>query len=200
MRFMKIRLDDNETLTVSFTYERLPNFFYLCGRLRHLSKFCSKRYESDFVDPGDDTPYGAWLQATPIFRSPARNQNSMRSSSDFINKESSSGLAKIVQRSGNQRMRRGAEIFNPSQIRNVTIHQPRDEDEIIPTELIGDSDNPINLAAGNEEPTMASTPNLHFTSTVQENPATESLMEPIRLSSMPTNQPELITLTTPHAF
>ncbi|KAL0314934.1 UNVERIFIED_CONTAM: hypothetical protein Sangu_2337800 [Sesamum angustifolium] len=78
MRVMRIRSEDDEVITVSFTYERLPNFCYLCGCLGHLSKFCSKRYEVDFSDPGENTPYGGWLRSS--FRlSPQSHQNQRES-------------------------------------------------------------------------------------------------------------------------
>ncbi|KAL0356017.1 UNVERIFIED_CONTAM: hypothetical protein Sradi_4048600 [Sesamum radiatum] len=48
---------------VSFTYERLPNFCYLCGRLGHIGKYCELAFAEGFVDPGNDTPYGPWLRA-----------------------------------------------------------------------------------------------------------------------------------------
>ncbi|KAL0355630.1 UNVERIFIED_CONTAM: hypothetical protein Sradi_4009900 [Sesamum radiatum] len=50
-----------EDLLVTFTYDRLPNFCYLCGLLGHIAKFCRLRYEEDFVDLGDSYPYGSWL-------------------------------------------------------------------------------------------------------------------------------------------
>ncbi|KAL0345801.1 UNVERIFIED_CONTAM: hypothetical protein Sradi_4411400 [Sesamum radiatum] len=65
-RFMKIRSTDNEMLLVS-SYERLPNFCYLCGLLGHLSKLCEKRYEPDFSDPGEDSPFNAWFRATLVY-------------------------------------------------------------------------------------------------------------------------------------
>ncbi|KAK4390482.1 hypothetical protein Sango_2111500 [Sesamum angolense] len=43
---------------VTLTYDRLPNFCYLCGCLGHIAKFCPKCYEDDFIDPGESLPYG----------------------------------------------------------------------------------------------------------------------------------------------
>ncbi|KAL0453472.1 UNVERIFIED_CONTAM: hypothetical protein Slati_1325300 [Sesamum latifolium] len=55
---LKIRTPLGDEQLISFTMERLPNFFYICGCLGHLSKFCPSRFEEGFEDPGDNTPYG----------------------------------------------------------------------------------------------------------------------------------------------
>ncbi|CAK7323238.1 unnamed protein product [Dovyalis caffra] len=46
---------------VNFKYERLPTFYFICGRIRHEDKF----YEILFSDPQSDIgkPYGLWLRA-----------------------------------------------------------------------------------------------------------------------------------------
>ncbi|KAL0318312.1 UNVERIFIED_CONTAM: hypothetical protein Sangu_1987400, partial [Sesamum angustifolium] len=41
-----------DELVVSFTYERLRNFCYLCGKLGHFSKFPKLRFKEGFQDPG----------------------------------------------------------------------------------------------------------------------------------------------------
>ncbi|KAL0408772.1 UNVERIFIED_CONTAM: hypothetical protein Sradi_1811600 [Sesamum radiatum] len=48
---------------VTFTFERLPNFCYLCGKIGHISKWCETRFEDGFIDPGENSPYGPWLRA-----------------------------------------------------------------------------------------------------------------------------------------
>ncbi|KAK4398113.1 hypothetical protein Sango_1286800 [Sesamum angolense] len=62
-RALKIRTVLGDEHLVSFTYERLPNFCYLCGRLGHISKWCDTRFQEGFVEPGEDTPFGPWLRA-----------------------------------------------------------------------------------------------------------------------------------------
>ncbi|KAL0437847.1 UNVERIFIED_CONTAM: hypothetical protein Sradi_0492600 [Sesamum radiatum] len=68
-RAFRIRITMGDEQLVTFTFERLLNFCYLCGRLGHIDKFCDKRYEEGFQDPGNDTPYGPWLRA-PIPNKP----------------------------------------------------------------------------------------------------------------------------------
>ncbi|KAL0355321.1 UNVERIFIED_CONTAM: hypothetical protein Sradi_3979000 [Sesamum radiatum] len=62
-RVLVIRMPSGDDHMVSFTYERLTNYCYLCGRLGHISKYCGLRFEEGFSDPGTDTPYGPWLRA-----------------------------------------------------------------------------------------------------------------------------------------
>ncbi|KAL0394735.1 UNVERIFIED_CONTAM: hypothetical protein Slati_4439700 [Sesamum latifolium] len=45
---LKIRTTMGEEQLVTFTYERLPNFCYLCRCLGHIAKYCDKQYELDF--------------------------------------------------------------------------------------------------------------------------------------------------------
>ncbi|KAL0337653.1 UNVERIFIED_CONTAM: hypothetical protein Scaly_2040400 [Sesamum calycinum] len=65
-RVMRIRTTLGDEQLLSFAYERLPNFCYLCGSLGHLSMFCELRFSDDFVDPGEATPFGPWLRATNL--------------------------------------------------------------------------------------------------------------------------------------
>ncbi|KAL0462160.1 UNVERIFIED_CONTAM: hypothetical protein Slati_0103600 [Sesamum latifolium] len=62
-RALKLHTVMGDEQLVSFTFERLPNFCYLCGKIDHIVKWCETRFKEDFVDPGEDTPYGPWLRA-----------------------------------------------------------------------------------------------------------------------------------------
>ncbi|KAL0442467.1 UNVERIFIED_CONTAM: hypothetical protein Slati_1969400 [Sesamum latifolium] len=62
-RALKIRTVLGDDHIVTFTYEWLPNFCYLCGRIGHISQWCESRFQPDFVDPSDNSPYGPWLRA-----------------------------------------------------------------------------------------------------------------------------------------
>ncbi|KAK4426654.1 hypothetical protein Salat_1434100 [Sesamum alatum] len=60
-RALRIRLPDSE-LTVTFTYERLPNFCYGCGVLGHIVRDCPKVLEDPSMGTTLELPYGAWLR------------------------------------------------------------------------------------------------------------------------------------------
>ena len=50
---------DGERFWVSFRYERLPTFCYVCGKIRHDEKHCSVKQDGQQVD----RQYGEWLRA-----------------------------------------------------------------------------------------------------------------------------------------
>ncbi|KAL0402427.1 UNVERIFIED_CONTAM: hypothetical protein Slati_4272600 [Sesamum latifolium] len=62
-RALKIRTVIGDEHLVTFTYERLPNFCYLCGCLGHISRQCEVQLQDGFCDPGANAPYGNWLRA-----------------------------------------------------------------------------------------------------------------------------------------
>ncbi|KAK4415858.1 hypothetical protein Salat_2693200 [Sesamum alatum] len=61
-RAFKIRTSIGDKPLVHFTYERLPNFCNLCGRLGHIATYCEERFSDGFVDPISDLSYGPWLR------------------------------------------------------------------------------------------------------------------------------------------
>ncbi|KAL0444501.1 UNVERIFIED_CONTAM: hypothetical protein Slati_2172800 [Sesamum latifolium] len=65
IRALSVCASMGDELVVSFTYERLQNFCYLCGRLGHIDTYCELRFKEGFQDPGQGMPYGAWLRAPP---------------------------------------------------------------------------------------------------------------------------------------
>ncbi|KAK4414997.1 hypothetical protein Salat_2606800 [Sesamum alatum] len=73
-----------DELLVHVTYERLPNFCYLSGKLGHIAKYYEVQFEEGFVDPGSDSPYGSWLRA-PL---PVRGRGlTHRRESGFVSKQ-----------------------------------------------------------------------------------------------------------------
>ncbi|KAK4428982.1 hypothetical protein Salat_1198200 [Sesamum alatum] len=62
-RQMQIRSPSGEELTVSFTYEKLPTFYYGCGVLGHIARDCIQRFgQGEEIRSEDDLPYGPWLR------------------------------------------------------------------------------------------------------------------------------------------
>lgn len=68
-RRLKLRKTGNEWSWVTFKYENVPTFCFICGVLGHADKFCSRLFE---VSESEVTkPYGTWM------RSPLRRSNMM---------------------------------------------------------------------------------------------------------------------------
>ncbi|KAK4424848.1 hypothetical protein Salat_1678400 [Sesamum alatum] len=59
---LRLRLPDDHSLVVRLTYERLPNFCYLCGRLGHIQRLRDLQFADGFIDPSVHAPYGPWLR------------------------------------------------------------------------------------------------------------------------------------------
>ncbi|KAL0359841.1 UNVERIFIED_CONTAM: hypothetical protein Sangu_0833500 [Sesamum angustifolium] len=62
-RALKVRTVLGDEQLISFSYERLPNFCYLCGCLGHLGRHCDKQFEPDFKDPEHNSLFG-WLRGS----------------------------------------------------------------------------------------------------------------------------------------
>ncbi|KAL0417110.1 UNVERIFIED_CONTAM: hypothetical protein Slati_3542900 [Sesamum latifolium] len=52
VRALRIQTPTADDFVISFTYKRLQNFCYLCGRLGHISTVCELRFEEGFQDSG----------------------------------------------------------------------------------------------------------------------------------------------------
>ncbi|KAK4387741.1 hypothetical protein Sango_2380700 [Sesamum angolense] len=55
-------------LTAALTYERLPNFCYICGILGHIMQDCSSAVGGKGTEGGEDLQYGAWLRESRTVR------------------------------------------------------------------------------------------------------------------------------------
>ncbi|KAK4381552.1 putative mitochondrial protein [Sesamum angolense] len=117
-RVLKIRTTLGDEQLLSFTYERLPNFCYLCGCLGHLSKYCELRFADDFADPGEATPYGPWLRATNLPSGRNRNSAAPHNSPQF-----SSPTLKCTQNPPTHTHLRGASVFG-SFSSPAAVHSP----------------------------------------------------------------------------
>ncbi|KAG8378914.1 hypothetical protein BUALT_Bualt07G0034200 [Buddleja alternifolia] len=74
-RVLQLNSPFGKSYIVTFQYERLPNFCYLCGKICHLATYCLLRYSKDFKDLGAHTPFGPWLRA-PLSNSRGQSSNS----------------------------------------------------------------------------------------------------------------------------
>ncbi|KAG8387885.1 hypothetical protein BUALT_Bualt02G0068000 [Buddleja alternifolia] len=76
-RVLQLNSPLGESYIVTFQYERLPNFRYVCSKIGHLATCCLLRYSKDFKDLGDHTAFGPWLRA-PLSNSRGQSNNSNR--------------------------------------------------------------------------------------------------------------------------
>ncbi|KAK4435470.1 hypothetical protein Salat_0710400 [Sesamum alatum] len=77
------------------------------------------RYELNFIDPGDNTPYGPWLRAPPSARPSRRGVRSQSAGDESTDKESSSYVGKSGSRAEKSQQIRGYHIFDPSHVDNI---------------------------------------------------------------------------------
>jgi hypothetical protein len=64
-RIINIR---NKSTWVMFKYEKLPNFCYHCGVVRHSRRGCVAKSLRGEGSLSRDTPFGPWLRVPPVFR------------------------------------------------------------------------------------------------------------------------------------
>ncbi|WOH09154.1 hypothetical protein DCAR_0728609 [Daucus carota subsp. sativus] len=58
---MKVRKTGNEWSWITFKYENVPTFCFICGILGHSDKFCSRLFE--VPEKEISRPYGVWMRA-----------------------------------------------------------------------------------------------------------------------------------------
>lgn len=60
LRGKKLRIGSSTPYWVRFSYERLPDFCYICGKLGHSHHDCE--HLSSFDEKSGSFPYGQWLR------------------------------------------------------------------------------------------------------------------------------------------
>lgn len=62
-RRMKLKKSDKDWCWVTFKYEAIPTFCFICGMIGHGERYCERIFDT----PGGiiEKPYGAWLRAEP---------------------------------------------------------------------------------------------------------------------------------------
>jgi hypothetical protein len=58
----------NKSTWVKLKYEKLPNFCYNCGVVRHSRWGCAAKSLKGEGSLSGDTPFGPWLRVPPVFR------------------------------------------------------------------------------------------------------------------------------------
>ncbi|KAL0433801.1 UNVERIFIED_CONTAM: hypothetical protein Slati_2714400 [Sesamum latifolium] len=72
LRFLQVSSVFGDQSTISFSYERLLLFCYICGMIGHIARQCEKQYEEGYVDVEEEKQYGPWLCAAVNRGSPRR--------------------------------------------------------------------------------------------------------------------------------
>lgn len=93
-RRMKIRKSGNEWSWITFKYENIPTFCFICGIIGHSDKFCSKLF--DTPENAIIRPYGAWMRAQ------LRKQNNLVGSRWLRNGEEFKAVAGARESGGKQ--------------------------------------------------------------------------------------------------
>ncbi|KAL0317200.1 UNVERIFIED_CONTAM: hypothetical protein Sangu_2134300 [Sesamum angustifolium] len=111
-RALKLHIVLGDENLVTFTYERLQNFCYLCGCLGHLSHQCEIQLQEGFSDLGDKTPYGNWLRATAPLSSRGRiSENGVRDSGGIPRHPTFTSRSSLQSQPELPPPRRGSAIF-----------------------------------------------------------------------------------------
>ncbi|KAL0453949.1 UNVERIFIED_CONTAM: hypothetical protein Slati_1373000 [Sesamum latifolium] len=86
-RALRICTTSGEELVVSFTYERLQNFCYLCGMPGHVSNFCEERFVEGFVgrEMTCHTALGCVLLRVPGVQTPGESPSRLGRDIEALN-------------------------------------------------------------------------------------------------------------------
>lgn len=87
-RRMKVRKTGNEWSWITFKYENVPTFCFICGIIGHADKFCSKLFDTPINEIV--RPYGVWMRAQPRRQSNLIGSKWLRNDGELVS-ESSSG-------------------------------------------------------------------------------------------------------------
>ncbi|KAL0461291.1 UNVERIFIED_CONTAM: hypothetical protein Slati_0016700 [Sesamum latifolium] len=116
-RILRLRTTLGIEATISFSYERLPNFCYWCGHLGHIMKYCECQYDPGFDDKQDPLPFGPWLRATMPASLRSRGSLPAITRPSFTNTTSSASSLSTSPH-------RGAAVFHYTTTQNLTTPLP----------------------------------------------------------------------------
>ncbi|KAL0307133.1 UNVERIFIED_CONTAM: hypothetical protein Sradi_6130600, partial [Sesamum radiatum] len=118
LRCLQLSSASGEKLTVSFSYERLPFFYCICGLMGHIARQCEKQYEEGYIDTGKDKQYGPWL-CTAVGRGlPRRIFGDIRSPGN----SGVDTIANMMLLKCGVETRRGVRIFEPMNSTTVAVN------------------------------------------------------------------------------
>lgn len=70
--------ENGEKLWVTFKYERLPDFYYECGRIDHVAQACLEPPRDKLNDDVAQHCYGPWLRAGTQKQMPSSNEEQLK--------------------------------------------------------------------------------------------------------------------------
>ncbi|KAL0416806.1 UNVERIFIED_CONTAM: hypothetical protein Slati_3512500 [Sesamum latifolium] len=215
-RAMKIQTVLGDEQLLRFTYERLPNFCYFCGHLGHTTRSCELQYSDGFVDPGENTPIGAWLRAIPPTVSRRRHANlASNGATGFYRRPTFHSQPHSTQTQPRLYMDRGQPSFvdlpqHPQTNHPTAQHQPESH---IPPQPLQDHAHPatnnhkifdLNLPLTDSEPTAAtnsqSFPKNYYPDNIVPNTHNNSPPGPLQTTNIlqsPRPQPTAVTTSHP---
>ncbi|KAL0320275.1 UNVERIFIED_CONTAM: hypothetical protein Sradi_5289000 [Sesamum radiatum] len=126
LRFLHVSSESVEQSTVSFSYERLSLFCYICGMVGHIAQNCEKQYEDGYVDSGEEKQYGPWLSAAVNRRPPRRFAGDSRQAV----RPPLGNLSELLRMKRGNESRRGMSIFESiDATRDYVLHEFRRVEE-----------------------------------------------------------------------
>ncbi|XVF12342.1 hypothetical protein REPUB_Repub08aG0108400 [Reevesia pubescens] len=87
----RISLDRGNDLFVSFRFEKLPDFCYVCGHLDHQESECDIAFNMNKMVGGVSREYGAWLRAESPYFLPQKFESPILGYNSYIGVSSSGG-------------------------------------------------------------------------------------------------------------
>ncbi|KAG8386248.1 hypothetical protein BUALT_Bualt03G0129200 [Buddleja alternifolia] len=133
MRFMLLSLPNGHDLKLQFSYEKLPNFCYLCGIIGHIDDCCDLRYNKSFGHPGEQSPYWPWLransrrgtmQSAPLFN---KSSQPLALGSSHLDGHSS-GWKTPLENGSEFQSRSSSPVYKPPHARRVSV-EPLGQDQ-----------------------------------------------------------------------
>ncbi|KAL8127342.1 hypothetical protein AgCh_014310 [Apium graveolens] len=99
---MKIKMAGNDWFWVTFKYENIPSFRFICGIIGHSEKFCGQLFEKPEAEISK--PYGAWMSA-PFKKQAQSHGRSAEEDDENMDPKITPEKMMVVTQGGNQGIR-----------------------------------------------------------------------------------------------